>query len=427
MVRFPDAERQVEDLVSRAAGFIGFDQKAARSANALEILVNSAEATIADLQTQLRATVEAKEEAEKACAKQTMLSRFRQIRLATDEVSRRFQTEKDSFIESILTKLKSLLSGQCDDGTDEPPIRRFNIIYNHLIKDIADLRIRAGESGENIEIQSDPVLKIVSSDNTQFLATCCQRLSGDSARAAGASEAESRMELLNLIGHKTAECQQYKEALEKVCVRLRRPIGSASTPEELERIAIAGIDAQDGLNAIDVGKLMDGMTPHELPLDPVTQARLAKVDRTLAAVAPFDAIIARLSKLLDRQYSAFLPTSQYFGHFLDALSSLKEHINVLDEESILRPIHSLLVKSVELFEALAISLSAAGFAPDYSENHEAVAALLEAQQREHDSVARLRILLEEREQLLLQETAKLEDLEREYDDFRRKHSSESGK
>jgi hypothetical protein len=251
------------------------------------------------------------------------------------------------------------------------------------------------------------------------LTTCCQRLSGDLDRTLGSSEAELRMDAIN---QKIIESEQSKGALKAVCARLDRPIEDACRPDELERIVISGIDAMDGLN---VDRLMPGMTPNEAT-DPLTKARLEKVDRTLAAVAPFDGIITRLTKLLDRQYRAFLPTSQYFGHFLDSLTSLKGHMAALDADSILRPIDALSVKSVELFSMLAISLSGASFAPEYSENHHAVTALLDAHQTANDSIARLRILLEEKEQLLLQETAKLENLEHEFAEFTENHSPMGG-
>jgi hypothetical protein len=423
-VRFAFDEARTRELILRASTFLKIDPSLVDPANALDVLVKSAHETVSQLEDELRIARQGKEAAERETAKQAMVKRFRQIRQATDEVTQRYQKEKDAFVEGILGKLKSLLLHEYYETEDEPPTRRFNIIYNHLLKDIADLRIRTGDNGGEFESPTDPVLKIVSSETTDFLITCCQRLSGNPDHALGFSAAESRLELLNLISQQNNDCQQYRSALENVCRRVHRPPDGASTPAELEKLALAGIDAQDGLSAIDVDKLMNGMTPPEIEAQ-VAQSRLEKVDRTLSELAPFDAILGRLTQLLNRRYSAFLPTSQYFGHFLDALSSLKEHMNRLDADAIFRPVHSLLVKSVELFNQLAISLASAGFAPEYSESHHAVAALLDAQQAAGESVAKLRVLLEEKEQLLLQETAKLESLEREFAEFVQKCSPEA--
>jgi hypothetical protein len=167
-LRLRNTDPHLAELISRASAFLGFDAKAARSSNPLDILVNSAEATVSDLQNQLRVSIEAKEEAERESATQAMVTRFRQIRQATDDIAKRYQTEKDAFIESILTKLKLLLSGECGDSAEDPPIRRFNAIYSHLLRDIAALRTRVAESIDESDHRSDPILQTVSSENTLF-------------------------------------------------------------------------------------------------------------------------------------------------------------------------------------------------------------------------------------------------------------------
>jgi hypothetical protein len=58
------------------------------------------------------------------------------------ETAKRYQSAKDTFIESILTKLASLLSHDCDRDDNEPPLLCFNIIHSHPLQDIADPRIR---------------------------------------------------------------------------------------------------------------------------------------------------------------------------------------------------------------------------------------------------------------------------------------------
>jgi hypothetical protein len=236
------------------------------------------------------------------------------------------------------------------------------------------------------------------------------------------SEPELRIKLNELIEQKVGECEGYKNAMRAVCAKLNQPVDSGASPEQMQEVAFKGIDAPDGLN---VDRIMASIQPQELAMDPRMAERLEMIDQTLAAVEPFDSLIAKMTNLLDRRYAAFLPTSKHFSAFLDCMSGLKACMHKLDPEKIFRPVYSLLLKCVELFNALAISLSAASFAPEYSENHQVVAALLEAQQAANESITKLRILLEERDQLLMGEAEKLRKLEKEHASYVESHPSNS--
>ena len=155
------------------------------------------------------------------------------------------------------------------------------------------------------------------------------------------------------------------------------------------------------------------------PSDPAMKVKLRMLDKTLEVASVFDSAVGKLSKMLDRHYTTFLPTSDIFTKFLDSLSQMKNHLSKLGPTAIFRPVYSLLVKNTELFNALAITLSSASFAPEYAGNQQIVAALLEAQQTSNQSIARLRVLLEEKESLLQQETQKLASLEEEYEQYKK--------
>jgi hypothetical protein len=415
LIQFSDGVEQLDTFVKRASALLNLDSDKL-GPNPLERICDSAEATVSTLRKQLQ---QCKEEAEKLgriYERRLIGERFKRVRESTNGVAKRYESEKEHFVFLVVGKLKQLISKQFSEH-DGNPIRQFNFIYAQLVKEISDLRVRAGDPPVE-----DPVMKIVNENFRNFVVSCCQQLSPDDVFLNELSELESRIKLTELIGQKVSECEGYKNSMRAVCAKLNQPVGSGASPEQMRELAFNGIDAPDGLN---VDRIMASLQPQEIAVDLRTAERLAMIDRTGAAIESFDSLIAKMTKLLDRRYAAFLPTSKYFSAFLDCLSGLKGLMQKLDPEKIFRPVYSLPLKCVELFNALAIPLSAASFAPEYSANHQVVAALLEAQQAADQSIARLRILLEERDQLLMGETEKLQKLEKAYASYTASHPSKS--
>jgi hypothetical protein len=413
LIRFSDDTEHLDTFLKRASALLELDSEKL-GFDPLERICDSAEATVSTLRKQLQQSKEDTEELGKAYERRLIAERFKRIRESTNSIAKRYESEKDTFLFLVVGKLKRLVSKQFGEH-DGNPIRQFNFIYAQLVKEISDLRVRAGE----VPLE-DPVMKIVNENSRSFVVSCCQRLDPGDNSMNELSEPESRIKLTELIEQKVGECEGYKDAMMAVCAKLDHPVDSSAGPEQMQDLAFKAIDAPDGLN---VDRIMANIQPQEMAMDPRMAERLEMIDRTLAAIEPFDSLIAKMTKLLDRRYAAFLPTSKHFSAFLDCTSGLKGCMQKLDSQKIFRQVYSLLLKSVELFNALAISLSAASFAPEYSGNHQVVAALLEAQQTANESISRLRILLEERDQLLMGEAAKLQKLEKEHASYVESHPS----
>jgi hypothetical protein len=292
----------------------------------------------------------------------------------------------------------------------EDPTREFNYVFKKLTDELNLLR------GKRSAITRDPV---ISGDGRQFLVSCCTKFGVDPESLSQLPDCGIQEQISQLINNKLDECQRYKQAMTDIGAQLKQ--NTSENVEEARDQILRAIDAQDGVKLIDVDRIMSQMTPVELPVDESDAGKLQMLQRTLAVVLPFDAILEQLTKVLDKHYTAFLPTSKYFPRYLDALSAMKDVVRKIPPNSIFREIYSILLKSSELFRALGISLSSASFAPECAGNQQIIATILDAQLSATAQITTLRILLEEKEQQLEQETGKVTQLEVEFTDFKKAH------
>jgi hypothetical protein len=383
---------------------------------------------VSDLRMQLEQSKHENEELEKKYGREALTQKFQMIRATSNAIAQKYQVEKDDFLKYIVSKIKALIN--CTETLhSEDPIREFNYVYRKLSEAISSRdgfgallssAVQQSTSEQKTAKRERPAEDpIVSGDYREFLLSCCGKLGDESERLGELPDCGIQDRLTKLIEQKDAECERYKQAMNAIARSLQR--NPSENVDEVRDQILQAIDAQDGVNLIDIDKIMEKLTPVELPIDETATGRLEMLDRTLAVLSPFDTMIGKLSKLLDKHYQAYLPTSKYFSGFLDALTHMKDHIRRIGPNSIFREVYSVMMKSAELFRALGISLSSASFAPEYSGNQQVVAAILDAQLSASAQITSLRILLQEKEQLLEAETGKVAQCESEFADYKKAH------
>lgn len=131
--------------------------------------------------------------------------------------------------------------------------------------------------------------------------------------------------------------------------------------------------------------------------------------------------ISKLKKVIEKHRTTFLPASKHFQKFKDRIATLKQHICDASMEDLTEEMRSVLVKSVDMFEVLGHSLSAAEFAPEYSGNYQIVAGFLESQRVSGETIAKLQNTIKEQEDLLSSANARIRVLEEEYCEYQRLH------
>lgn len=214
---------------------------------------------------------------------------------------------------------------------------------------------------------------------------------------------------------------KYRDAFIELCAKITNKDKSyffSKTPDELQLIVSKAFDENknDDLGLIDIDKLMS-LVPVKSDKDyylDILKNKLKKMDYTLEAIEPFNSLTSKLNNMLDSNESCFLPTSNTFSEYLDSVSKMKDNLTKINPELMHKPIHSMIVQSVELFNSLAIRLASASFAPEFADNQKSIQTILKENQNLNLSLARLRILLEEKDEFLQAETRKLAKLEKQF-------------
>lgn len=427
----------IDEIVEKAESFLEFDKDDKNfQTDKIGSVFRVAEVTVKNLRKRVEEQEKEKEDIEKRLSKDSISRRLHWIRTTTNEVAGRYAMEKDAFVAGALVKLRRLMQRDTYEEPDADPTREFNRLFGRMEKEIQELRTIAAESKGPTSETRKRIIALITAGDPSTAEETLQRTTTEALVRKLVSVVEKEREDLK---NKFEDAERKNiEFLKKMC-RKFDPDGDfmdkniTELKESLERMIDSRLEEQpqtktvtretdsddDELLNIDVDKIMQKMTPRDT--DIARENRLKKLDRTIEVIHSFDETISKLTDLLDKHYTAFLPTSANFSTFLDALCTMKAQVNKMSADDVLRQVQSLLTKSVELFNTLGISLSAASFAPEYSENHKIVAQLLEAQQTANLSIARLRILLEEKETLLFQETAKLAKLEQEHAAFLKAH------
>ena len=438
----------VDEIVERAGKFLELntEDKSFKS-DRLGSVFKAAEETVKNLRKRVEEQEKEKEDIEKRLSKDSIGRRLHWIRRTTNEVASRYATEKEAFIAGALIKLRGLMQRDSYEEPDTDPTREFNKLFQRLAKEVQELRAIASESkGPTPETRKKIIQMIVKGDDSAKEDVLQRSTTEGLVRKLvdvtdkEREQAQSRLEDIERkeIEYLKNMCRKFDpdgDFIDKTLSELQTTLeslidSSLQSGEQSPRIvreeksrtedkSSETDDEYDDLLGLDVDKIMRTMKPRDS--DIARENRLRKLDKTIETIESFDDTISKLTNLLDKHYQAFLPTSDNFGTYLDTLSTMKIQLSKMGTEDVIRQVQSLLTKSVELFNTLGISLSAASFAPEYSKNHKAVAKLLDAQQAANLSIARLRILLEEKERLLFEETAKLAKLEQEHDTYVKTH------
>lgn len=365
-----DTDDKVEKILLKASSILDMNLNHDQSKVAkLDAVVDKVEDTINSLKNQINEVQKEKEKVQLDYDKSNIVRRFQRIREASDNIAKKFENDKDNFLMFIIDKLRALVDFEFSiDETD--PYRMFNAIYKQLCKELEQTKNR-------------------NKDNSNK----------------------------NNTGN-----NEYKESFMELCAKLThkgKEEFANKSPDELNSIIYKIIDdgnKKDDLNLIDVEKLMS-LIPAKSDNDDYLESlknELKKTDYTLNAVEPFNSLTSKLNTLLDTNESCFLPTSDSFSDYLDSVSKMKDNLTKLKPDLMHKPIHSLLIQSVELFNSLAIALSSASFAPEFTDNQKNLQNILNENQNLNLSLARLRILLEEKDSLLQAETRKLAKLEKQF-------------
>lgn len=151
------------------------------------------------------------------------------------------------------------------------------------------------------------------------------------------------------------------------------------------------------------------------------QAKKTSYDGKNETMINVEADISKLKKVIEKHRTTFLPASKHFQKFKDRIATLKQRICDASMDDLTEEMRSVLVKSVDMFEVLGHSLSAAEFAPEYSGNYQIVAGFLESQRVSGEAIAKLQNTIKEQEELLGSATARIRALEEEYREYQRLH------
>jgi hypothetical protein len=275
----------------------------------------------------------------------------------------------------------------------------------------------------------------------QFLRNCCAKLGASEASLSRLGEKQLESELVRLIDDKVSELDRQLsvkhdelehrlQCLKSCCSKLGASQQSISQlseqqlEDELSHLIDEKMTELENCKAVFADLSEEQPSPQkrdfgcgtDVPFwDEAKERRLELLDNTLKVISPLDEVLLKMCHLLSKKYGAFLPTSKYFKNYLDGLSFMKAEMHKVEADTVIRPIHSLLVKCVELFGCLAVLLSSAAFAPEFAENQQALEKIFEKQMSSNLSLMRLRVLLEERDSLLMQETGKLAELEEAFE------------
>ena len=153
----------------------------------------------------------------------------------------------------------------------------------------------------------------------------------------------------------------------------------------------------------------------------LVQAKKTSPDGTNETMINVEADISKLKKVIEKHRTTFLPASKHFQKFKDRIATLKQRICDASMDDLTEEMRSVLVKSVDMFEVLGHSLSAAEFAPEYSGNYQIVAGFLESQRVSGEAIAKLQNTIKEQEELLSSANARIRALEEEYREYQRLH------
>lgn len=438
----------VEGILERAQNFFNVDVTDKKSKiTKLETVMEHAENTVSSLRQELDQEKTKFHQLELQSSRKSLSEKFSQARKATDEIAKRYENEKNMFLDEINHKLSSLVKAE-DLIRYDNPYHQFNAIFLQLSKEMRQLKEQVESSNTNSgtlnkmqqilqkvnpELEQNEINKLTidemvtqvndslkidaGSRMDSFLIQVCTKYSGSSHPYMNLTT-EELMAKINII---ISESREFKNAMINICAQLTNKDKKSlerKSPQELSDKIMKKIkkmleEAQDTnlINIDEIMQLIPVKSKEKVGETVLNELEAAKYTKVI--VDPINALISELCSILDDHCSAYLPTSQHFTEFLDALSSMKQKLQRVDTSKIQQPIHSLLVKSVELFNSLAIALSSASFAPEYSPNQKEIAEILVKQQTLSQSIERLRLLLEEKETLLHQETNKLRKAEKQ--------------
>ena len=384
------SDDKADELLEKALKLLGIPStKQQQKIHKLELIVNSFESKISDMNHKIEESKKETAHMKEDLDRSTIIRRFQKIRAASDDIAKKFSNDKDNFLMFIVGKLRSLIS--LDFRLDEDdPYRMFNAIFRRLSKELEILR------NENPDFKYHE-----SSDEEAINEKENSKNKSDNEKDNNSSFKESFYQLYNYIS------QENDDDIDQ------KPI------EELLEIAKKKIDTMksEKLNNDKKDKEDEKEKEKNNNKDKEIESlkkEIGKKEYTLETVKSFNELTSDLNSLLGKNDNSFLPSSPSFQQYLEKLAQMKGDLTKIKEDMIYQPVHELLVKSSELFNAFGISLSSASFASEFSDNQQYIQNILTQQQSMNLSLTRLRNLLEEKDGLLQGETKKLVKLEKEY-------------
>ena len=439
------ALQRMEDMIMKATTFLGIttDTRNKSKVEQLEDVVDQAEVTVANLRKEIEEKdthiEELKQEVEKARS-QGIRNRLAAIRAETNKIAERQRMSVTVYLNSMIAHLKTLITGDFS-SEDEDPMRRFNSLFLQLSREMNALRRQNSQmycdfDNKHPEIRNKLVqicknMDSEWSDKDQSLDAIVDHISdlskkdptagmvNDICSLIGTADKATYDDLKKAVKALKDENEEMKQTLTTVCSKTSDKSEEHFRAKSVTRLCHAArkhvnksLGKAGGITKGQLDEIKPGLSSSQDCVQTIKD-EFNRTEYTSTTIEPITKLIIELNSMLEPSFKKYLPTSPEFSHYLDLVSAMKDVLHRINPNNVIRPVHALVVQAVELFNSLTIALSSASFAPEYSENQQAIADILSKYQDAVQSVQRLRVLLEEKDSLLSKETQKLMGLENE--------------
>ena len=447
--------QRMEGMVTKAMTFLEIpsDVTERTKVEQLEDVMSQAETTVMNLRNENKEKdkriEELTQEIERARS-DGIRARLATIREEQNKIAEKQRLSLTVQLNSIITHLRTLVSSEFN-SEDEDPMRRFNSLFLALSREMNALRRENSKLTCDLADKTPKIReKLIQicqnldenwNETEADLDTIVDHISDISKK--NVQKTSLLNELCEIVGQDSKETQQtlttavkalkeynseMKETLVEICANTSNKSGDHFREKPISKLCEAArkhvnrsIEEYASIRKNELEEIRPGLSSTEDFVQTIKD-EFTKNEYTSSAVEPITKLIVELNSMCDPSFKKYLPTSPDFTHYLDLVSSMKDVLHRIDPSIVIRPVHALLVQSVELFNSLAIALSSASFAPEYADHQAELAELIANYQEKVQSVQRLRVLLEEKDSLLTRETEKLIHLENKQDTS---YSSES--
>lgn len=395
---------EVDSLIIKASTFLEITHDPSLTkVNQLESIMEKVELTILQLRKELKESQEMVEKLQKDNSKIMIQERLKSSRANVDSITEKYKKEKDDFLNTALLRMRDLVERDISDHNTDP-YHQFNAMYFQISREMNQLRQKNYELQRPVDVNMkskfSKILNIIAPEVDEKKMSIDEITDFIVERLQNNQVQNTRKFLIDLnksfTGKEGSELSnsQLIENIDNMQKDLRNSLIAVCTKNSSRNKS--DFEDKNLLELVDLAK--------KVPVFPINEY-------TKSTIEPITKLISEMNISIDRKSNAYVPSSPQFPHFLEIINNMKETLYRTNPDDVIHPVHALLNQAVELYNKLSITLSSSSFAPEFEKNEEIVSDLLTKYQSANQSLIKLRILLEEKEKLLEDETTKLIECE----------------